>query len=105
MRHASVAEFHDAHRVGWDAVIAQHKFGDPEIGAASHAPDRKALLVGLDGSALLNVAPAATALARLRIIEHGIVAVDVMLGFEIARIRSLPMALQRSPHGLIVHRN
>src|ERR1700704_132018 len=96
--HQSVAEFHDAHRVGRVAVIAKYEFSDPEIAAADHSPDRKTLLVGLDGSALLNVVPAANPLARLRIIEHGILAVDFMLDLEIARVRSIPMALQRRPH-------
>src|ERR1700710_2734957 len=43
--HASVAEFHDAHRVGRHAVIAEYEFGDPEIAAADHPPDRKTLFV------------------------------------------------------------
>src|SRR5712675_1478662 len=103
--HQSVAEFHDAHRVGWYAVIGEHEFSDPEIAAADNAPDRKSLLVWLDGSALLNVVPAADPLARLRVIKHGILAVDFMFGLEIARVRSIPMALQRRPHGSIVHLN
>src|SRR6266480_2854557 len=89
--HLPFAEFHDAHRVRWYAVIAEYEFSDPEIAAADNSPDRKTLLVWLDGSALLNVAPAADPLARLRIIKHGILVVDVMLGLEIARVRSLPM--------------
>src|SRR6478672_11940802 len=105
MRDQSVAEFHDAHRVGWYAVIGQYEFTDPEIAAADNAPDRKTLLVGLDGSALLKVVPAADPLARLWIIKHGILAVDVMFDLEIARVRSIPMALQRRPHGSIIHLN
>src|SRR5689334_20686133 len=84
VRHQSVAEFHDAHRVGRNVVIAEREFADPEIAGSGDAPDRKALLVGLDVAALLDVMPAADALARLRIIEHGILAVDVVLGLEIA---------------------
>src|SRR3954462_14431865 len=91
VRHQSFEEFHDAHRVGWYAVIDQYEFTDPEIAAADNAPDCKTLLVGLDGSALLNVVPAADPLARLRIIEHGILAVDVMFDLENARVRSGPM--------------
>src|SRR5471032_822945 len=103
--HQSVTEFHDAHRIGWYAVISQYEFGDPEIAAADNAPDRKTLLVGLDESALLNVVPAADPLARLRIIQHGILAVDFMFDLEIARVRSIPMALQRHPHDSIIHLN
>ena len=36
--HQSVAEFHDAHGVGWFAIIAKHEFSDPEIAAADHSP-------------------------------------------------------------------
>src|SRR5262245_7925520 len=84
--HQAFAEFHDAHREGWYAVIGKYEFGDPEIPAADNSPDRETLLARLDGSALLNVVPAADPLARLRIIEHGILAVDFMLGLEIARV-------------------
>jgi hypothetical protein len=61
--------------------------------------------VGLDEAALLDVMPAKDALARLRIIQHGVFAVDVMLGLEIIRVRGLPMTLQRLPHGSIIHCN
>src|ERR1700712_2932326 len=103
--HQSFAEFHDAHRVGWYAVIVKYEFSDPETAAADNSPDRKTLLVRLDGSALLNVVPAADPLARLRIIRHGILAVDFMSDPEIARVRGIPMALQRHPHGSIIHSN
>src|SRR5260370_4903798 len=101
--HQSLAEFHDAHRVRWCAVIGKYEFSDPEIAAADNSPDRKTFLVWLDVSALLNVVPAADPLARLRIIKHGILAVDFMFDLEIARVRSIPMALQHHPHGSIVH--
>src|SRR5450755_2061052 len=101
--HQPFAKFHDAHRVGWYAIIGQHEFGDPEIAAADHSPDRKTLLVRLDEPALLNVVPASDSLARLRIIKYGILAVDFMLDVEIARVRGIPMALQRRPQGLIIH--
>src|ERR1700757_3779001 len=103
MRHQSVAEFHDAHRVGGCAVIAKYEFGDPEIALADNSPNRKTLLVWLDESALLNVVPTPDPLARLRIIKHSILAVDFMFNLEIARVRSIPMALQRHPHGSIIH--
>src|SRR5437588_6427216 len=103
--HQSFAEFHDAHRVRWYAVIGKHEFSDPEIAAADNSPDGKALLVWLDESALLNVVPAADPLARLRIIKYSILVVDFMFDIEIARVRSLPMALQRHAHGSIIHIN
>ncbi len=46
--HQSFAEFHDAHRVRWYAVIGKYEFSDPEIAAADYSPDRKTLLVWLD---------------------------------------------------------
>src|SRR3954467_11207850 len=97
--HQSLAEFHDAHRVRWYAVIGQDEFSDPEIAAADNSPNRKTLLVRLDESAFLNVLPAANPLARLRIIKHGVLAVNFMFDLEIVRVRSCPMALQRNPHG------
>src|SRR6202158_2278146 len=103
--HQSFAEFHDAHRVRWYAVIGKYEFSDPESAAADNSPDRKTLLVGLDESALLNVVPAADPLARLRIVKHSILAVDFMFDLEIARVRSIPMALQRRPHGSIIHQS
>src|SRR3569833_4466825 len=98
-----VAEFLDADLVGRLVVIGQHEFGDPEIAAADHAPNVEALLVRLDRAALLDIATCADALAGLRIIKHGILVVDLMLGFEIAGIRSIPVALQRLAHCSIIH--
>src|SRR5271168_3988651 len=83
--HQSFAEFHDAHRVRRYAVIAKYEFSDPEIAAADDSLDRETLLVRLDESALLNVVPAADPFARLRIIKHGILAVDFMFDVEIVR--------------------
>src|SRR3979411_71959 len=103
--HQSFAEFHDAHRVRWYAVIGKHEFSDPEIAAADNSPDRETLLVWLDDAALLNVVPPADPLARLWIIKHSILAVDFVFDIEIARVRSIPMALQRHPHGSIIHLN
>src|SRR6478752_10301843 len=93
----SFAEFHDAHRVRWHAVIGQYEFSDPEIAAADNSPHRETLLVWLDESTLLNVMPATDPLARLRILKNSILAVDFMFDLEIARVRSVPMALQRQP--------
>src|SRR5262249_31500171 len=99
----SVAEFHDAHRIGWHAVITENEFRDPEIAAPDHSPDRKALLVRLDEPALLNVAPAVDPFAGLRIVEDSILAVDLVLDIEVVCVRSSPVALQREPHGSIIH--
>src|ERR1700730_4012677 len=100
-RHKAVAEFHNAHPVGRRAVVSENELGDPEIAAADDAPHRETLPVRLQAPALLDVAAAADALAGLRIVENGVVAVDVVLGLEIAGIRSHPMALQRLMQGSI----
>src|ERR1700716_4359139 len=101
--HQSFAEFHDAHRVRWYAVIGKYEFSEPEIAAADNSPDRKTLLVWLEATALLNVVPAADPLARLRIIKHSILAVDFMFDLEIARVRPHTMAIRRPPNGSIPH--
>src|ERR1700758_1540442 len=93
VRYLPVTEFHEADDVRRPAVVGQYEFADPEIAAADNAPNREALLVGLDGSAFLDMAPAADPLARLRIIEYGILAVDIVLGLEIVGVGSSPMPL------------
>src|SRR3981189_643932 len=81
--HQSFAEFHDAHRVRWYAVVGQYELSDPEIAADDNSPDRKTLLVGLDESALLCLAPDSDRRARFGIISHRILAVDFMFDPEI----------------------
>ena len=98
-----VAELHDAHRIGWDAVMGKDEFRDPEITATGNSPDREPLLVWLQETAFLNVSSTVDPLARLRIIKHGILAVDFMLDFEVACIRSIPMALQGLQLTSIIH--
>src|SRR5215831_10723790 len=103
--HLPFAEFHDAHRIRGDAVIGKDEFSNPEIAAADNSPNRKTFLAWLHNAAFLNVPPTMDPLARLRIIKHGILAVDFMLDLEIACVRSIPMALQGHQLSLIIHRN
>lgn len=103
MGYQPFAELHDAHDIRWLTVIGQDELGYPEIAAAHYSPHREAFLVWLGASTLLNVASSANALARLRIIENGILVVDFMFGLEIAGIRRIPMALQRRACCSIVH--
>ena len=93
VRHQPVAEFHDAHDVGRRAVIGEGELGDPQVAAADDAPHREALLAGLEVSAFPNVVPPADPFARLRVIEHGVLAIDFVFGVEIAGVRGIPMAL------------
>jgi len=76
VRHQTIVEFHIAHCVRWHPVIAEYEFGDPEIAVPDNSLDCKALLVWLGEPALSNVMPAADPLARLRIIEHSVLAID-----------------------------
>src|SRR6185369_269665 len=68
-------EFHDAHGIGWLAVICQDEFSNPKIAAAHDPLHRKPLLAGLTGALILNVASAASTLARLRIVEHRVLVI------------------------------
>ena len=99
----SIAEFHDAHGIGWHAVIAEHEFGDPEIAAADNPLDGEALLARLHLPALLNLGPTANAFARLRISELRILLVDLMLDDEIIGIGCRPVAIERGPYLTISH--
>src|SRR5436190_16640481 len=99
----SVAEFHDAYSVRWHAVIVEHEFGDPEVAVADDPLDGEALLIRLHRSALLNLASAANAFARLRVVEHRILAINLMLDCEVIRIGCGPVAFERSPYLAIFH--
>jgi len=103
MSHQSVAKFHDAHRVRGYSVVGKYKLSNPEIAAADNSPDCKTLLVWLHETALLNIPPTVDPLPRLRIIKHGILAVDVMFDLKVVCIRSVPMALQGYSQSVIIH--
>src|SRR5579871_3654758 len=93
-RHLVAAELHDAHGVGWLAVICKDEFGDPKITAAYDSPHRKALLARLTGTLALYVRSAASALVRLWILQHRVLAIDVVLRFKIVGIGCRPMLIQ-----------
>src|SRR5580704_2400094 len=97
----AVSKLHDTHRVGRHAVVCQDEFSDPKVASAEYAPHAKALLVRLRGTRRLNIAPAADPLAGLRILEHGIVVVNLVLGLEIIGVRGRPVAIQSRANGLV----
>ena len=101
MRDSEAHEFHDAHGVGRLGVIHQNEFGDPNIAAADDSTDRKTFLVGLNGALFLDVGAAAGAFAGLRVVQHGIVGIDLMLGLEIVGVGRRPMAIERRTNLLI----
>src|SRR5580704_17915519 len=90
----AVAKLHDTHRVRRRAVVGQDEFTDPKVASTEDAPQRKALLVRLRSTRRLNIAPAADPLPGLRILEHCIVVVDLMLSLEIIGVRGRPVAIQ-----------
>src|SRR5215472_17259150 len=93
-RNLVAPELHDAHSVGWLAVICQDEFGDPKITAAKDSPDRTALLARLGSTLVLYVVPTAGSLAGLRVIEHRVLLIDEVLGFKIVGIGCRPMLIQ-----------
>src|SRR6516162_7090643 len=92
--HLPVSELHDADRVRRPSVIGQGKFSDPEIARADYPPHREAFPVRLRGARRLNVAPAADPLARLRILEHRILSVNLVLRLEVIGVGGSPVAIQ-----------
>ncbi len=102
-RHLFAPELHDAHRVGWLAIIGQDEFGDPKITAANDSLDRKALPVRLDRAGDLDIAPAAYALALLGVFQHRVLVIDAVLGFKIVGIGGRPMLIQCRAYLLISH--
>src|SRR5579872_202919 len=83
-RDLAVDELHDADRIGRAPVVSEDEFGDPKVARADDPPDREALPVRLRSARGLNVAAPADALARLRIFERRVLAVDLMLRLEVA---------------------
>src|SRR5215472_4987442 len=102
-RHLAVEKLHDAHGIGWPPIIGQDIFGDPEITRADDPPNREAFLVRLRGARRLDLPPPADALARLRIFEHRVLSVNLMLPLEVVRIGSGPVAIQRRADLSLVH--
>ncbi len=97
----AVSEFHDAHRVRWQAIVAKDEFTDPKVGSTEDASHRKPLLVRLRKTRCLNIASTADPLSGLRVLEHGIVTVNLMLCLEIIRVRSCPVTIQSRSNGLV----
>jgi hypothetical protein len=60
-------------------VVSENEFSDPKVGIAKDAP---------------NIAPAADALARVRILEHSVLSVDLVLHLEVVRVGRSPVGIQ-----------
>src|SRR5215831_9976094 len=100
-----ILKFHDTHRIRWLPIVSEDEFGHPEIGSTNNSPHSKSLVVRLRHSRRLNSVAAANPLARLRILKHRVLSVNLMFGIEIvgetakycASYRSLRLGSQSSP--------
>src|SRR5258707_10724377 len=103
--HLPVFELHDAHRVRRLPVVSEDEFSDPEVGSAEDPPHREALLVRLRETRRLNVTPTADTLARLRILEHCVLSVNLVLHLEVVRVGSGPVPVQSRSNLRVFHPN
>src|SRR5579864_2378589 len=107
----AVSELHNTHRIRWQALVCKIEFSDPKVGSTEYAPHLKALLVRLRTTRCLNIAPSADPLPGLRVLEHCIIVVNLVLCLEIIRVRGGPVAIQSRPnvplfvHCLLSHRS
>src|SRR3954451_18094785 len=98
-----LTELHDAHGIGRPPVIGQDIFGDPEVARAGYPPHGEAFPVRLRGARRLNLLPPADALARLRIFEHRVLSINVVLRLEVVRIGSGPVTIQSRSNPAVIH--
>src|SRR5208337_5333562 len=101
--HLAIQELHDAHRIGRSAVMREDEFRDPEVARADDAAHREALRVRLRDARGLDVVPAPDALARLRVLEHCVLPVYVVLDIEVVCVRGGPVAIERLSNLILVH--
>src|ERR1700733_4974168 len=100
----AVSKLHDTHRVRRRTVVCKNEFADPKVARTEYAPHCKALLVRLRSTRRLNIAPTANPLPGLRILEHCIVVINLVLCLEIIRVRGCPVAIQsRSDVRVFIH--
>jgi hypothetical protein len=102
-RHLPVSELHDAHRVRRPYIVSDDEFRDPEVGSAEYPPQCEALFARLSKARRLNIAPAADALARLRVLEHRILAVNLVLRLKVVGVGGGPVAIQGRSDIVVVH--
>jgi hypothetical protein len=102
-RHLPIGELHDAHSVRRTPVIAKNILSHPQITGANNPPHLKSFPVRLRLPRQLNFPPPPNALARLRIFEHRIVAVNQMLRLKVIRIRRSPVQIQSRSNLPVCH--
>src|SRR5271165_1126817 len=101
--HPAIQKLHDAHRIGRSAVIREDEFRDPEVAGADDAAHPEALRVRLSDARGLNVVPAPDALARLRVLEHCVLPVYVVLDIEVICVRGGPVAIHGRSDVVVFH--
>src|ERR1700730_11104448 len=103
--HLPIFELHDAHRVRRLPVVSKDEFSDPEVGSAEDAPHGEALHARLCEARRLNIAPAADALGRLRILKHSVLSVDLVFQLEVIRVGYSPVGIQCRSNLPVFHFN
>src|SRR5260221_9837319 len=101
--HLPVPKLHNAHCVRRQPVVGEDEFSDPEVGIAEHPPHCEAFLVRLRATRCLNVVSTADALPRLRILEHCVLLVNLMLRLEVVRVGGGPVAIQSRSNLPVFH--
>jgi len=97
------AKFHNTHRVGRPPIVSQDGFCDPKAGSVDYPPHLEALDVRSREPRHPNVAPATEAFARLRIFEHCVVSLNLVLSLEVARVGGGPVAIQSRSDFPVLH--
>ena len=85
VRDGTVAEFHDADRVGGGAVIGDHAFTHPEVATALDPAHCEVALGGMPTALGADLGPAPEALAGLRVVQGGVCRVDRVLRVAVPR--------------------
>jgi len=102
----AIAELHDANRVDWPLIVADHVFGDPQVAASEHAPDGEAQLGRVVPAQGLHVMPAADPLTRLGIFYHDVIVLDLVFGVQVTPCGGLEWLLRISVHkidNMVIH--
>src|SRR5215469_12495689 len=102
--HHAISELHDADGIGRLAVVGEDEFGDPEVAGADDAAHVEPLAVRLHGARGLDVATAPDPLTRLRVFEHRVVSVNVVLNLEVVCVRGGPVTIECLSNCFLSHR-
>ena len=84
------------------SIITDDIFGNPKIAAPDHAPNGE-VLVGKQLPRRPDGEPTTDALAGLRVLQHGVVVIDLILSIIVTGLRRSPVPVQRSSDVLVSH--